>query len=63
MLRTRPLHPACHDVNCASYTVCAVDPGQIGQSLGEEETSDLFLVVQRKRRSNFSISPGNSATA
>src|SRR5208282_1288550 len=27
-----------------------VDPGQIGQSLGEEETSDLFLVVQRKRR-------------
>src|SRR5208337_2331168 len=27
-----------------------VDPGQIGQSLGEEETSDLFLVVQRERR-------------
>src|SRR5271157_2533193 len=27
-----------------------VDPGQIGQRLGEEETSDLFLMVQCERR-------------
>src|SRR5271166_3505385 len=27
-----------------------VDPGQISQRLGEKETTDLFLVVQRERR-------------